>query len=689
MIYRRDSRRSGVNGDVYDGFQDLDSHNTAEVAPHTYIENTPVCQYPDPEHTGLNYDLIPGPPIPGQPPYTIPVQRPALNEPCSNVTVLGSDPRNGAHGIFDGYGGNFYKFPGVIDGTPVAVLSRSDVRQVTTGGGFQFNWNLPRHKIMTGAEFHAGSAEYGATQQLALIDATHNVYADPAAISPVYRAAQVPITINAFSGTDHTLGAYFNETWSAKPNLHLTFSGRYNLTHVTNHIDARIGEDLTDITNNYRGYILCPSTDPNSCPAPTVDHVAGYTTNDLSGEKFSPSKESYTYKSFDPSFGVNYLPTPGVNLFGNVSRGTRTPSVIELGCAYDPTPVMLFPGFLDEGSGKYYPPSYEPRSLAGPTCSLPTTLSGDPFLPQIRATSLEIGARGTFGSKNAWEWNTSLFRTDIANDIYFVGVSPERSYFQSIGKTRREGFEVGVKGSVGRVELRANYALTDATFRSTFYVLSPNNSSADFNQNSNPLSVINASGVTYPPIPTPTTYANGGNGTFQDIRVDPGAHMPGVPLHNVNAGMVVHFTHALNAGLSLVAHSFSYVRGNENNRHQPAGTDQQTGFYYDPCQGGGAVCPIQQFPTAAGRPFVDKGTVPGFIIFNFDFSYEIVSGFRFFGQITNLFDTQYQTAGRWESIPLRRRFTAPSAPAASTTIPRTGGTPPSWDRVRRAASSPE
>ncbi len=104
-----------------------------------------------------------------------------------------------------------------------------------------------------------------------------------------------------------------------------------------------------------------------------------------------------------------------------------------------------------------------------------------------------------------------------------------------------------------------------------FYVLSPNNSSADFDQNSNPLSIINAAGVTYPPIPTATTYANGGNGTFKDIRVDPGAHMPGVPLHNFNAGVLVHVTPALQAGLTLIVHSFSYVRGNENNRHQPGG----------------------------------------------------------------------------------------------------------------------
>ena len=67
-----------------------------------------------------------------------------------------------------------------------------------------------------------------------------------------------------------------------------------------------------------------------------------------------------------------------------------------------------------------------PRSLLGPGCSLPTTLSGDPFLPQIRSTTGEVGGRGRFASD--WLWNVSIYRTDLTHDIYFVGVGDGKSF---------------------------------------------------------------------------------------------------------------------------------------------------------------------------------------------------------------------------------------------------------------------
>ncbi|MEJ0098457.1 MAG: TonB-dependent receptor [Pseudomonadota bacterium] len=81
------------------------------------------------------------------------------------------------------------------------------------------------------------------------------------------------------------------------------------------------------------------------------------------------------------------------------------------------------------------------QALLGPTCNLPTTLSGDPYLPQIRSTSGELGARGRL--RGNWRWNLSAYRTDLHDDIYFVGVADGRSYFDTIGKTRRQGLELG------------------------------------------------------------------------------------------------------------------------------------------------------------------------------------------------------------------------------------------------------
>ena len=44
--------------------------------------------------------------------------------------------------------------------------------------------------------------------------------------------------------------------------------------------------------------------------------------------------------------------------------------------------------------------------------------------------------------------------------------------------------------------------------------------------------------------------------------------MPGVPLHNLNANVSYEVTPKWQMGLTAVAHSESFVRGNENNEHK-------------------------------------------------------------------------------------------------------------------------
>src|SRR5690606_33176955 len=143
------------------------------------------------------------------------------------------------------------------------------------------------------------------------------------------------------------------------------------------------------------------------------------------------------------------------------------------GCAFDPTPVM------EAGKPR-------PRSLVEQrVCNLPGAMSGDPYLKQVRSTTMEFGGRGLLTPDI--EWNASVYRTDLTDDIYFVAVNANSSYFQNIGDTRRQGLEFGLKGKWGKARFGLNYALTDATFQSTFNMLSPHNSSAwnvyDINQN--------------------------------------------------------------------------------------------------------------------------------------------------------------------------------------------------------------
>lgn len=548
--YHRSSRRAGLNGDIYGGFDDFGDRD---------------------------------------------------------ITSDGIS-RNGATraGGFTG--------PGVVEGTPIGLLTSTRLAQRTDGGALQFNWNLEQHAFMVGASIDRASTSYDMWQRLGLIDASHNVYADPANIDPDYYAALHDIPGNNFSGTSTTKSLYAQETWTPTQALTLTAAARYNQTRVSSELLTRASAGQVDL-HELRSFRAPEYTD---------------------GQVFrrTASQESFTYRSFNPSVGINLRPGKDLNLFGNLSRGARTPSVVELGCAFDPTPVERVPGSPGLGTA--------PRSLTGPGCNLPTSLSSDPYLPQIRANSGEIGLRQRLSSR--WDWNIGFFRTDLKNDIYFVGVGDGRSYFDTIGKTRRQGMELGLKGSMGPLDLQVNYSYTDATFQSTFYALSPHNSSADFDQNSG--FVGDAQVIGQDVLPTPNASLNRGYGTYRMTRVDPGSRMPGIPAHALNLHMNLRVTPSWKIGLGMVARSGAMMRGNENNQHQPAGTDQEVGRYYCSQAGGCDFAGFSQLPVRNGRPFTTSGSVAGFAIFNLDTTLELRKGLSVFALISNLFDRKYFTAGR-------------------------------------------
>jgi outer membrane receptor protein involved in Fe transport len=617
-LYRRDSDRSGTNGDIYEGFQDFDRNQDVAYAPKP--DSVRWCRYYDGD--GDNR------PDGFQPDGFDPVFG---NADCwrGTPTVIGS--RNGASEFGFSYGS------GVEEGTPIGLLTRTAVDQLTHGAALQWNMNGDKHHFMVGSSIDWSKSSYTMGQQLGLINAQRRVYLDPSQVDSVYRAAQVEIHGNDFSGKQHTASIYANETWSPKPHLHFTFAARYNSARVRNRMNARGDEgniEIAALRNRKDQYILCTDPDVSQCPDAPI-----YDINPLANDSIASTSEDHTFNSFNPAIGVSWQVKPQTTVYANFSRGARSPSSIELGCAFDPTPVLINPDVPAWGS--------QPRSLAGPTCTLPSTLSGDPYLPQIRSTSYEAGLHGQLGRQ--WSWNASIYRTDLDNDLYFVGVAGGRSYFDNAGETRRQGFELGLKGDVGKLSLTGGYAFTDATFMSRFYMLSPNNSSADFNQGSRTVwgvgDEVNQFGHTT--LETQNFYRNRGYGTFLMIRIDPGARMPGVPLHNLNLGLDYGITRNLKVGTNMVARSSSFLRGNENNLHQDSGTDQQIGQYYcaesnidtDRCE------QYYQLPVVRGRPFTQKGSVPAYAVFSLNASWR-VANFTVSALVNNLFDNEYYTAGR-------------------------------------------
>ena len=535
--------------------------------------------------------------------------QPALNKNvCEGNSVDLTDlsrSGNGTPVTADGAGAQ--NAPGQIDGVPTAVLTDNQIKQRTDGGSVQFNWNLDKHKLMVGASIDSAFASYSNSQRFGLLDEDRKAYLAPDQILDMYTAADSPISNNNFSGTSTTKSIYASDTWSPIDTLHITAAARYNDTQVKNKVATRTAYtyySLGSYVSTPDWFNLCVGSAAN-CPS------TGYNVGDGTQLLKPAETEKFSYYSLNPSLGLSWQAKENLNFYVNLAQGTRTPSVVELGCAYDGRPSGQTVPIDRNGDG--VPDDFidVPNSLAqNRSCTLPTTLSGDPYLPQIKATTYDIGLRGTIGE--SLQWNVGVYQTDLKDDIYLVTVGAANSFFDTIGKTRRRGIEAGISGKLDRLGFGVNYSLTDATFQSTFDMISDNNSSAVTTDLSSALAAYNGE-------------------AFKSITVKPGDRMPGIPLHNLNMNVSYELTDKWRAGLSAVMHSGSFVRGNENNKHQE----------------GAAITRVDNFGNIiSSRVASNPGSVNGYAVFNFQTSYQINKEWSATILVNNIFDKQYFTAGR-------------------------------------------
>jgi Fe(3+) dicitrate transport protein len=519
---------------------------------------------------------------------------PATNEDkCLPLRPIGFElyEPNGNPVLIDGFG---IGGPGYIEGTPTAVITDNQINQIVDGASIQFNWNFEHHKFMVGASIDAANADYTNSQRLGFLDANRDAYLDPAQAHPQFAAAFIPISNNDFSGTSTTKSIYFSETWTPTEAWNFSASGRYNATQTKNKIAARKGlfaYGVGDVIAFPNEYVVCPNNDCANVPLnfklPRLFNALG-----------ASETEKFSYYSFNPSVGATWQAKENLNIYANVAQGTRTPSVVELGCAFDKTPTA------DAGG------SIVPKSLAeNRQCTLPTTLSGDPYLPQIKATTYDIGMRGTlqniFGT-DSLQWNLGAYQTDLKDDIYFVTVGNGAGFFDTVGKTRRRGIEAGLSGRKDKLGFSLNYALTDATFEDNFLMISEDNSSSFFR-----------------------------SGYGNIIQVKPGSRMPGVALHNLNASISYEVTPKWQIGLSAVVHSESFLRGNENNEHKVGVTQYRN-----------LIIPGVGAAIVGRQPSSNPGKVPGYAMFNLQSSYKLSQEWTASMLVNNVFDREYFTAGR-------------------------------------------
>jgi outer membrane receptor protein involved in Fe transport len=448
------------------------------------------------------------------------------------------------------------------------ILNQSTLDSKADGFNLQLTYEGDKHQFAVGATVDATKIAFQQSQSLGELDASHAFHfvSDPFLQDPdnlFYVQTSSPGVIrNQLKGTSNTKSLFFTDTWSPIDSLHITFGTRWNWTNVKNTLRSDRGADMYQ----FQGDVL---TNP-------AKQICRKSSSDFTS-RYICSEGDYDYRSFNPSLGIAWEVEEDLTAYGNVSRGSRVPSVIELGCAKE-----------------------EQENLNNSTnfqfgCSIPTALTADPYLKQVRSLGYETGMRGTL---EGFDWNIGLFQTNLTDDILFVPLGRKnRGVFDNFGKTRREGVEMGLKGNWGKSTISLNYTWMRATFES-------------------PAQLINDANSTNTAVTTNQAYVN----------VRPGDQIPGMPNHILQANWNYKFTPSFDMTLNMVAHSFSYVRGNENNEHEARAATfiNDNKDIYD---------------------FTGGGKIAGYAIFNLRANYKFSEAFSMFLKVDNLLDKLYSTAG--------------------------------------------
>jgi outer membrane receptor protein involved in Fe transport len=287
-------------------------------------------------------------------------------------------------------------------------------------------------------------------------------------------------------GSNRIFGAYLTDTLSPSRLLHLTAAARYNRSVETIN-GASVDADPADFGN---GFLAA-----------------------------TPVGGDHSFARLNPSIGFTLTPTGYTTYYANYNEASRTPTVIELGCA----------------------------SAAVP-CGLPDDFAADPDLAQVVARTFETGFRGNLAGQRL-DWSADVFRTVNSNDIQFIATGINAGFFSNVGNTRREGLDVALGGRGGGLTWKIAYSYVRATFQSRFVVSAPSNSTADANGN---------------------------------ITVQPGDRMPLVPEHDGRLILDYQVTRRLELGANLIVVAGSYLHGNENNANVPGVVDPATGAYISP-----------------------------------------------------------------------------------------------------------
>jgi outer membrane receptor protein involved in Fe transport len=262
----------------------------------------------------------------------------------------------------------------------------------------------------------------------------------------------------------------------------------------------------------------------------------------------------HSFNRINPSLGLTFTPTEALSVFGSYSESNRAPTSIELGCSNPEVP-----------------------------CKLPNAMASDPPLNQVIAKTYDAGLRGKISDN--FKWNASVYRTMNHDDIHFISTNSNTGslgFFDNVGRTKRQGLDLGLSGAIDKFFFRAGYSYISAKYDSDLVLVNEVNSMSDEDTNS--------------------------------INVRKGSYLAGIPKHQFKLRGQYEITPQWSVGTNVVAYADQFVQGNENNAHQDSGNT--------------------------------KGKLNGYTVVNLDTQYNIGQGWRVFAKAINIFDKDYYTGGR-------------------------------------------
>lgn len=220
----------------------------------------------------------------------------------------------------------------------------------------------------------------------------------------------------------------------------------------------------------------------------------------------------HKFDRFNPAAGLTYSLMPEINFYAGYSESSRSPTPIELSCADPDDP-----------------------------CKLPNAFVSDPPLEQVVAKSWEVGFRGDFVNvlEGNIKWNLGYFNSVNHDDIIFqsAGTANSEGYFNNVGKTQRQGVELGISSSFfDRWRMALNYSYINAVFLTSFTSNSPSHPNADSNDS---------------------------------IQVQSGDHIPSIPEHIVKFSSDVDITEDWTFGFNVLFNAEQFLRGDEANLDTP------------------------------------------------------------------------------------------------------------------------